>query len=135
MNPDKFYFVDTGLARAVTPKSDASLGWLLENLVFLSLRRGYNKIEYYNTRRGDEVDFLVTDKASGKRRLIQVSWELSSPATEERELSALKDARCETGVDDCTVVTWDEERESDGVKIAPAWKWCLTEDAKTNKDR
>jgi predicted AAA+ superfamily ATPase len=129
MNPDKFYLVDTGLARAVTPKSDASLGWFLENLVFLSLRRGDNKIEYYNTKKGDEVDFLVTDKATGKKRLIQVAWGLPSPATEERELTALKDARSETGVDDCTVVTWDEEREPDGIKIAPVWKWCLRQGA------
>ena len=125
MNPDKFYLVDTGLARAVTPKSDASRGWLLENLVFLALRRGFNKIEYYNTKKGDEVDFLVTDKATKKRRLVQVSWELSSPATARRELAALKDARVETKVDDCTVVTWDEEWDDDGIRIVPVWKWCL----------
>ena len=125
MNPDKFYLVDTGLARAVTPKSDASRGWLLENLVFLALRRGFNKIEYYNTKKGDEVDFLVTDQATKKRRLVQVSWELSSPATAQRELMALKDARGEIKVDDCTVVTWDEERDEDGIRIVPAWKWCI----------
>ena len=127
MNPDKFYLVDTGLARAVTPKSDAARGWLLENLVFLALRRGDNKIEYFNTRKGDEVDFLVTDKLSKKRRLVQVAWDMSSPGTEARELSALKAARNEIKVDDCTVVTWDEERETDGIKIVPAWKWCLDE--------
>ena len=127
MNPDKFYLVDTGLARAVTPKSDAARGWLLENLVFLALRRGDNKIEYFNTRKGDEIDFLVTDKLSKKRRLVQVAWDMSSPGTEARELSALKAARNEIKVDDCTVVTWDEERETDGIKIVPAWKWCLGE--------
>ena len=125
MNPDKFYLVDTGLARAVTPKSDASRGWLLENLVFLALRRGFNKIEYYNTKNGDEVDFLVTDQATKKRRLVQVSWELSSPATAQREITALKDARGEIKVDDCTIVTWDEERDEDGIRIVPAWKWCI----------
>ena len=130
MNPDKFYLVDTGLARAVTPKSDAARGWLLENLVFLALRRGDNKIEYFNTRKGDEVDFLVTDKLSKKRRLVQVAWDMSSPGTEARELSALKAARNEIKVDDCTVVTWDEERETDGIKIVPAWKWCLDESSK-----
>ena len=130
MNPDKFYLVDTGLARAVTPKSDAARGWLLENLVFLALRRGDNKIEYFNTRKGDEVDFLVTDKLSKKRRLVQVAWDMSSPGTEARELSALKAARNEIKVDDCTVVTWDEERETDGIKIVPAWKWCLDESPK-----
>ncbi len=130
MNPDKFYLVDTGLARAVTPKSDASRGWLLENLVFLALRRGFSKIEYYNTKNGDEVDFLVTDQVTKKRRLVQVSWELSSPATERRELTALKDARNEIKVDDCTVVTWDEERNDDGIRVVPAWKWCMEERCK-----
>ena len=130
MNPDKFYLVDTGLARAVTPKSDASLGWLLENLVFLALRRGFNRIEYYNTKRGDEVDFLVTDMATKKRRLVQVSWALSSSATEQRELTALADARKEIKVDDCTIVTWDEERDVDGIRIVPAWKWCLEHESK-----
>ena len=125
MNPDKFYLVDTGLARAVTPKSDASRGWMLENLVFLTLRRGDNSIEYVNTKKGEEVDFLVTDKVTKRRRLIQVAWELSSPSTEARELSALKSARSELKVDDCSIVTWDEEREEDGVRIVPAWKWCL----------
>jgi hypothetical protein len=125
MNPDKFYLVDTGLARAVTPKSDAARGCFLENLVFLALRRGFNKIEYYNTSNGDEVDFLVTDRATKERRLVQVSWELSSPGTEERELKALKDARNEIKVDDCIVVTWDDEREVDGIRIVPVWKWCL----------
>ena len=130
MNPDKFYLVDTGLARAVTPKSDASLGWLLENLVFLALRRGFNRIEYYNTKRGDEVDFLVTDMATKKRRLVQVSWALSSSATEHRELTALADARKEIKVDDCTIVTWDEERDVDGIRIVPVWKWCLEHESK-----
>lgn len=125
MNPDKFYLVDTGLARAVTPKNNAARGWFLENLVFLSLRRGDNRIEYYNTKSGEEVDFLVTDKATKKRRLVQVAWELSLPETEQRELSALKIARKEMGIDDCTVVTWDDEREDDGIKILPVWKWCL----------
>ena len=130
MNPDKFYLVDTGLARAVTPKSDASLGWLLENLVFLALRRGFNRVEYYNTKRGDEVDFLVTDMATKKRRLVQVSWALSSSATEHRELTALADARKEIKVDDCTIVTWDEERDVDGIRIVPVWKWCLEHESK-----
>ena len=37
----------------------------------------------------------------------------------------LKDARGEIKVDDCTVVTWDEERDEDGIRIVPAWKWCI----------
>ena len=127
MNPDKFYLIDTGLAQAVTPRSDASRGWLLENLVFLSLRRGCNKIEYYNTKDGEEIDFIVTDRITKKRRLIQVAWELFSSTTEQREISALENARRELKVDDCTIVTWDDEREVNGIRIVPAWRWCLAE--------
>lgn len=42
-----------------------------------------------------------------------------------REFSALVSARRETGIGDCTIVTWDEEGEEDGVRIVPAWKWLL----------
>ena len=130
MNPDKYYLVDTGLARAVTPKSDASKGWLLENLVFLALRRGDNKIEYYNTKAGAEVDFLVTDAISHARRLVQVAWELKEDQTVVRELTALRDARREIKVRDCTVVTWDSEFETDGIRVVPVWKWILEEGAR-----
>ena len=125
MNPDKFYLVDTGLARAATPKNDASNGWFLENLVFMSLRRGDNKIEYYNTSKGEEVDFLVTDRLTKQRRLIQVAWDVSSEETLRRELKAIKAAGHETGILDLTVVTMDDEREIDDVKIVPVWKWSL----------
>lgn len=126
-NPDKYYIVDTGVVRALTPKDDAERGWFLENLVFMHLRRGFNRIEYYNTKKGDEVDFLVTDKATRHRRLIQVAWEMSLESTEQRELTALVDAAREQKIDDLTVVTWDTESELDnGVRVIPAWKWLLT---------
>ena len=105
------------------------MGWHLENLVFLALRRGDNKIEYYNTKKGEEVDFLVTDRTTRKRRLVQVAWEMSVRGTAMRELGALKAARDEIKVNDCTIVTWDEEKDMDGVKVVPAWKWCLNENS------
>ena len=40
-------------------------------------------------------------------------------------MKALKDAMAETGIDDGTVVTWDDERDIDGVHIMPVWKWCI----------
>ena len=125
MNPDKFYLVDTGLARAVTPRSDMSKGWMLENLVYLALRRQDSKIEYYNTKAGVEVDFLVTDRLTHRRRLIQVAWEMSEEKTSDREFAALRDARREIRVEDCTVVTWDTEGSTDGIRIVPVWKWIL----------
>ena len=124
-NPDKYYIVDTGMIGAMKAKNDAEKGFLLENAVFMSLRRGFNKIEYYNTRKGEEVDFFVTDRATGNQRLVQVSYSMDGERTRRREFSALVSARRETGIGDCTIVTWDEEGEEDGVRIVPAWKWLL----------
>lgn len=125
-NPDKYYLVDTGMIGALKAQNDAEKGFVLENAVFMNLRRGFNKIEYYNTGRGEEVDFLVTDRTTKARRLIQVSYEMARRETKSREFSALLEARCETGVADCTVVTWDEEYEEDGIRVVPAWKWFLS---------
>ena len=128
INPEKLYLADTGLIGAMTRKNEAENGWLLENLVFCALRRRGDTIEYYLTEKGDEVDFIVTDRITHGQRLVQVSWELSSEKTFQRELSALQKAKEETGIDDCVIVTWDEERQfPDGIRAIPAWKWALSE--------
>ena len=43
-------------------------------------------------------------------------------------MNALKLARAFTGIRDCAIVTWDDEGESDGVRIVPVWKWLLSWD-------
>ena len=46
---------------------------------------------------------------------------MSAKETFGQELSALREARKATGIDDCTVVTWDDERTTeDGIRIVPA---------------
>ena len=124
-NPDKYYLVDTGMIGALKAKNDAEKGFLLENAVFMELRRGFNKIEYFVTKKGKEVDFFVTDKVTKEMRLVQVSYEMPKGQTREREISALRNARTETGIRKCEIVTWDEECEEDGIRIVPAWKWFI----------
>lgn len=65
----------------------------------MMLRRVDNRIEYYLTKRGEEVDFIVTDKITGQRRLIQVAWDLSDASTVKRETTALVNAAAEMGID------------------------------------
>ena len=125
VNPDKYYLIDTGLIRAMCVKNDAERGWLLENLVYMALRRGANKIAYYLNGDGTEVDFHVFDKVARTSRLVQVSWDMADKATFVREFDALVAARKETGITDCTIVTWDDEGEKDGIRIVPVWKWLL----------
>ena len=128
VNPDKYYAVDTGLIRAMSVRNDEERGWLLENLVFMALRRGLNKIEYVINPDGTEIDFHVVDMVSKKHRLVQVAWSMRDRATSARETAALERARRNLQVNDCTVVTWDDETELDsGIKVVPAWKWLLKE--------
>jgi hypothetical protein len=127
VNPDKYYVVDTGLISAVTPKIDAERGWKLENLVYMTLRRGMRKVHYYPLPDNREVDFHVYDQLSGGYSLVQVAWEISDDATFRRELSALREARETTGIKDCVVVTWDTEADlGDGIRAVPVWQWCLS---------
>ena len=125
VNPDKYYLIDTGLVRAMCVKTDAERGWLLENLVYMALRRGANKIAYYLNGDGTEVDFHVFNKVARTSRLVQVSWDMADKTTFAREFDALVAARKETGITDCTIVTWDDEGEKDGIRIVPVWKWLL----------
>lgn len=124
-NPDKYYLVDTGMIGALRVQNDEERGFLLENAVFVQLRRGFNKIEFYNTRKGGEVDFFVTDRATQATRLVQVASEMSRPEMKAREFASLREARQETGVEDCMIVTQDDEFEEDGIRVVPAWKWFL----------
>jgi hypothetical protein len=86
--PKKIYCIDSGLSNAVGFGFSPNAGKLLENLVFLALRRQSREIFYYTTPGGFEVDFYLPEK----QQLVQVAHSLAAPATRERELRALADA-------------------------------------------
>lgn len=83
---EKYYLGDIGLRHALLGYSDADIAAMLENLVFLELkRRGYELfIGKFGTK---EIDFIAT-KAE-KRLYIQVAYLLASEQTIEREFSPL----------------------------------------------
>jgi len=83
----KTYCIDTGLASAVGFTFSANRGRLLENLVFLALRRKTSNIYYYTTPTGLEVDFYLPEH----RQFIQVAQDMTTSTTHERELRALVD--------------------------------------------
>jgi hypothetical protein len=83
----KIYTIDTGLSTAVGFNFSPNTGKLLENLVFLSLRRTTAEIYYYTTPAGYEVDFYLPES----RQLIQVAQNMNHPAVREREIRALWD--------------------------------------------
>lgn len=120
-NPPKGYLVDTGLCRRVT-SDDA--GRLLENVVYLELRRRQGEVFYWAGQR--ECDFVVKTP-EGKFLPIQVCFEVSE-ANREREIEGLLEACAGVGVKQGLLLTSDEDREiqEDGVTITvlPVWRWA-----------
>jgi len=86
---EKYYLVDLGLLNVLVGRDrTADRGHILENVVYLELlRRGY-KI-WTGTLRNGEIDFTVKNH-SGEVEYYQVSWEISSPETKEREFAPLE---------------------------------------------
>ena len=59
INPAKIYTIDTGLLKAMPFRNASDYGPLLENIVFMHLRRNGYDIEYINTKDGYETDFFT----------------------------------------------------------------------------
>lgn len=127
----KYYFIDNGMRNAIILPQSEDNGKLLENAVYLHLRRHadpLHKITYFYE--GYECDFVV-QREDHIEHLIQVCWSVSDGETRHRELRGIKAAADSTGCRDCMIITFEEEEiieyEGLGVKVVPAWKW-LRED-------
>jgi hypothetical protein len=129
VNPRKCYLADHALARASSYRASADLGHLLENIVYLALRRRGREVRYLVTRSGCEVDFVAEAAGGGAPELVQVCADLSEPGVRERELRALAEALAERGLERATIVTLADEGsvaiDRREVRIRPAWRWLL----------
>ena len=84
----KIYCIDTGLVSKVGFGFSPNTGKLLENLVFLAIRRTTQDIYYFSSPGGYEVDFYLPES----HQLIQVTQNMNNASTREREVRALQDA-------------------------------------------
>jgi uncharacterized protein len=127
-SPKKIYAVDVGMAGAVSFSFSENIGRLLENLVFLKLRREGHEVFYYKTSNGLEVDFMCRQDKKIVY-LIQVAWDVKAEKTKTRELKSLWKAMEETGMAEGLLVTYEDEEEiSKGgktIRIVPAYKFLL----------
>jgi predicted AAA+ superfamily ATPase len=88
VNPKKVYCVDNGLIEINSVSFNEDNGRLLENMVFMHLRRKTAEIYYFSEKK--ECDFIVFE--NGKlQSLVQVCW-LLDENNMERELSGIIEA-------------------------------------------
>ena len=124
----KNYGIDTGLINSVASQFSPNVGRLMENIVFLELKRKDKEIYFYNDSLGNEIDFVVKEKIKLKQ-LIQVCYNLNDPATEKREIKPLLQGSKELKCNNLLVITWDTEQEKKIkgklIRFIPLWKWLL----------
>lgn len=131
VNAKKVYCVDHAMINSVTSGISANSGHLLENIIFLHLRRMTERLHYYRTSNGKEIDFVWLD-AHKRKHLVQVCYSLVDPLTKKREIASLTRAMEELRLTEATIITWDEgdQLEKDGkkIKVIPAWKFLITDE-------
>ena len=135
----KLYAVDQGMAHAVSRANQQDLGKRLETAVFGELLRRASgqrtqAITSYTmpTGKHEKVDFLVGDAlATEPYELIQVSANMTKPATRKREVNSLTAVMQRTKLAQGTIITMREEErlalDAGDIAVIPAWKWALTQ--------
>ncbi len=126
VNPVKLYAIDVGLVRAGVQDPSANRGALLENLVYLHLRRNGCEIAYGTAANGGEIDFIISRRHERRKLLVQVCWSLEDVKTRNRELAVFESVAEELREAEKIVVTWDDEGTVGEVKIVPVWRFLLS---------
>jgi len=125
VNPKKVYSIDNGLSYANSVSFSKDKGKMLENQVFLHLRKKYREIFYFQENK--ECDFIIKDK--GKViQAIQVCYKFSRE-NQDREIKGLTEAMEELKLIEGLILTFNQEDkfEIEGKKIIlkPVWKWMI----------
>lgn len=125
----KVYCVDHAIANTLSNGVLKNRGQMLENMVFVHLRRQTPQIYYYKTQTGFEVDFIAV-LPDGEKLPVQVCADMSAPDTRKRELRALQAAMAESHLTRGVVVTEGPAEslttEEGTIDIIPATEFLAT---------
>ncbi len=129
MSDKKLYVIDNGLLNAISYQFSDNYGKLLENLVYVWLRKHFsNSLFYFKQKK--ECDFIVFDRDKAVLA-IQVCYDMCEADTRKREIKGLTEAMDYFLIEKGIIITADqeEELEIDGkkIEIKPAYKVLLEE--------
>ncbi|MFH1439015.1 MAG: ATP-binding protein [Candidatus Woesearchaeota archaeon] len=119
VNPKKIYAIDQGLVKANSVSFSTDNGRILENIVFLHLRRYYKDIFYFKEK--NECDFIIKEKEK-PISAIQVCYEINNDNM-LREINGLKEAMSQLNIKNGLIITLNQEDKLGGIKLIPVWKW------------
>jgi predicted AAA+ superfamily ATPase len=124
-SPRKIYSIDTAFSILNGFSLSPNKGRLLENIVFIELRRRGNDVYYYSGKR--ECDFILKEgrKINGA---IQICHEMNDENT-DRETGGLLEAMAALNLKEGIILTSAQEDiqkvEEVTIIIKPVWKWLL----------
>ncbi len=125
INPKKVYSIDNGFSVVNSASFSEDKGKMLENIVFLNLRKRYKEIFYF--QENGECDFVIKDGLK-ITRAIQVCYILTEQ-NRERELNGLIEALDKFKLKEGLILTYNQEDkfviEEKKIKAIPVWKWLL----------
>jgi predicted AAA+ superfamily ATPase len=125
VNPKKVYSIDNGFSSVNSISFSSDKGRMLENLVFLELRRKFKDIFYFQD--GKECDFLIKEKDK-ITQAVQVCLNFNEE-TKEREISGLLKAVDEFNLKTGLILTFSQEDEfiinNKKIILKPTWKWMI----------
>jgi Predicted ATPase (AAA+ superfamily) len=123
INEKKVYSIDNGLSNANSVSFSSNKGRMLENFVFITLRRSHKNIYYF--RENGECDFLIKED-SRIIIAIQVAYELNED-NKKREIEGLLEAMRKFELREGFILTYNQEDEIDiedkRIIIKPVWRW------------
>ncbi len=126
--PKKLYVIDLALAKYYGFSFSENIGHMLENLVFLQLRRNARLGDiFYFSNNLYECDFIVQEKGQ-IAHIIQVTQGLNED-NKKREVRGLIKAMKYFGVKKGTIITFggEETIKEDNfiIEVVPIYKWLL----------
>ncbi|MBK9500800.1 MAG: ATP-binding protein [Leptospiraceae bacterium] len=119
----KIFVIDNGMREQVAFSNSEDRGRLLENLVFIELKRRQKEIYYFKNKL--ECDFVTLEK-NKIQSAIQVTLSLGEQ-NKEREIKGLCEALDMFQLKEGIVISEYEEAnflvEDKNISVIPYWKW------------
>jgi len=119
----KVYTIDNGFSCNNSASFSKDLGRMLENAVFLNLRRNYSEILYFQEK--NECDFLVKERDKIVLA-VQACYTLEE-GNMQREIDGLVAALKKFNLKEGLIITYNQDDnfvvEGRKIKVMPAWKW------------
>lgn len=126
LSQKKVFFIDHALAKMVGFQIGLNRGRMLENIVFVELKRKGKEIYYHKEKK--ECDFIVKN-GPNIEAAYQVCAEWADEKVKEREISGLYEALEAYDISEGWILTDDKEEiflvKNKKIHVFPIWKWLL----------